>query len=436
MKTSDSNALPPLFTETLGLGVSPTLLGNQRALERRAEGQKVLHMGFGESPFPVPARLKEAMARETHHKQYLSTAGLPALKDKILQYYCKHYALPLDDYDIIITPGSKLAIYAMQLAYEGDLVLPIPSWVSYMPQAHLLHHKVIKVDTTLDDSGYQLSADALRHAVQKARTDGLNPTKIILNSPNNPTGLCIPPGSLKDIATVCAEEGLVIIADDIYGMVDFSGARDTIAHHAPERTIITSAMSKHLSLGGWRLGFALVPKAMTGLHEALCQIGSETWSSVASPIQYAAIEAYSGHADIEDFIADCTAIHALMNGYIAKRLKALGIDCPAPQGGFYNYPDFAAFRADFAKLDVHTSEDLASYLLSEYDLASLPGTAFGEEPEKLTLRLSGCDYDGAKALEAYQNGTALDEDFISTYAPNVQAACDAFAAFIGAVKNY
>lgn len=430
MTSTAAQKLPPLFTETLGLGVSPTLLGNQRALERRAQGQQVFHMGFGESPFPVPARLKEAMARETHHKQYLGTAGLPELKEKILNYYCKHYSLTKDDYDIIITPGSKLAIYAMQLAYEGDLVLPIPSWVSYIPQARLLHHKVIKVETTLDDAGYYLNPEALRKTVQEARKNGLNPAKIILNSPNNPTGLCIHADNLKEIAAVCADEGLVIIADDIYGMVDFSGARDTIAHYAPERTVITSAMSKHLSLGGWRLGFALVPKSMSGLHEALCQIGSETWSSVASPIQYAALEAYSEHADIESFIADCTSIHTLMNRYIAKHLTELGIQCPAPQGAFYTYPDFAPFRAELKKRNILTSEDLASHLLSEYDLASLPGTAFGEEPERLTLRLSGCDYDGAKALEAYQKGATLDDDFMNTYAPNIKSSCDAFTTFI------
>ena len=132
---------------------------------------------------------------------------------------------------------------------------------------------------------------------------------------------------------------------------------------------------------------------------------------MATPIQRAAIEAYSGYEDIEKHIADCTSIHKLMNQTISQGLKDAGITCAMAQGAFYNYPDFAPFREGLARMNISSSEDLHRHLLSNYNLAALPGTGFGEEDAQLTLRLSGCDYDGVAALAAYQAGESLDNDF-------------------------
>ena len=291
--------MAPLLTETLGLGGSPTLLGNQRVVERRAKGETIYHMGFGESPFPTPERLQQALKREAHHKHYINTAGLPALREAIAAYYSDKYGLNPLDYDVIIAPGSKLFIYAMQMAYEGDLILPVPSWVSYEPQARLIGQRVIKVPAMLDDEGYHLDTTQLKTAIDNARANGLNPSKIILNSPNNLTGLRLSDKDQQEIATLCRREDIIIIADDIYGLVNFDGHHNPIARHAPEQTVISSALSKHLSLGGWRLGFGLIPKALPGLYDSLCQIASETWSAVAAPIQYAAIDPFSGHDVLE-----------------------------------------------------------------------------------------------------------------------------------------
>ena len=193
---------------------------------------------------------------------------------------------------------------------------------------------------------------------------------------------------------------------------------------------VTTGISKHLSLGGWRLGVCFVPKGVPGLFHVMRCIVSETWSSLASPIQQACIEAYRKHPDIEEHIKSCTAIHKLMNQTISKRLESLGIKAPLPQGGFYNYPDFEVFRDNFAKRGVKTSQNLHEVLLNEYSIATLPGKAFGAPSEALTLRLSGCDYDGAEALQAYQNGETLNEAFIQQHAPNILMALDQFDKFI------
>lgn len=413
--------------------LSPTLAANEMAAKRRAEGKEILHMGFGESPFPVPERLEKALAAAAHRKDYLPTSGETGLRAAVTAYYKDKVGLDTDKFDVVVAPGSKLNLYALQMSIKGDLLMPVPSWVSYAPQAKMLKTNVVKLPTILNETGYQIDPDVMRQTIKDARAEGLNPTKLILNYPSNPTGLTIPEENLKEIAAVCKEEDLFIISDEIYGFVDFNGSYRTIAAYAPERTAVTSGLSKHLSLGGWRVGVTFVPKAVEGLFGMMCNIASETWSCVPSPNQQASVEAYKGHADIEKHIADCTAIHKLMTQYISKGLSALGIKAPMTQGAFYNYPDFDPHREAMAKAGVKTSKDLADRLMEDYGLVTLPGIAFGAEPDVLTLRLSSCDYDGAKALKAYQDGATLDEAFIETYAPNVKAQVEAFGKFVASV---
>jgi len=414
---------------------SPTLWANDLVWKKRSKGETIYHMGFGESPFPVPQRLQKSLADAAYRKDYLPAAGLPELQEAVREYYRPLIGDYVDQCDIITAPGSKLILYALQAAVEGDLIMPVPSWVSYAPQALLLNTDTIKVKTTLNDKGYHLDPDDLRKAIINARNEGKNPTKLILNSPNNPTGLSIPDDELLAIAEVCTQEDILIISDEIYGQVSFNREYSSIAPHAMKNTAITTGLSKHLSLGGWRLGVGLIPKGVDGLYDALCRFVSETWSCVPAPIQVASVDAYKRYDDIEKHISECTDIHSLMNTYISQGLKNLGIDCGAAQGAFYNYPNFALFREELAKHNIRTSQELHIHLLEEYDLATLPGSAFGEEPDILTLRLSGCDYDGTAALKAYQAGEVLNESFIAEYAPHIIKQIEIFRKFLQEIKS-
>ncbi len=415
---------------------SPTLWANDLVHQKRAMGEDVYHMGFGESPFPVPPRLEKALADAAYRKDYLPAEGLKELTDTVKDYYRPILG---DDYvdgtDLIVAPGSKLILLGLQMAIEGDLLFVVPSWVSYAPQARLIGDNVIKVQATLDDDGYHLNPDDLRAAIKAARAEGKNPTKMILNSPSNPTGLVIQEDELKGIAEVCREENIFVVSDEIYGFVTFDENYRTISKYAPDITAVSTGLSKHLSLGGWRVGVGFIPKAIDGLYDGMRRFISETWSCVPSPIQKASVEAYKGHDDIEKHIRECTEIHALMNMYISRGLKDIGIDCPMAQGAFYNYPNFDKYRANFAKNDIKTSQDLHEHLLLEYNLATLPGTGFGAEKEVLELRLSGCDYDGTNALAAYRAGEKLDDAFVEKNAPNVVKQIEIFRRFINKMTN-
>ena len=421
-----------LSDEIQSIPHSPTLWANDLVWEKRNKGESVYHMGFGESPFPVPERLQKTLADNADKKEYYPAAGIPELLETIREYYRPLVGEYVDQCDLITAPGSKLILFALQAAIKGDLLYPDPSWVSYVPQAKLLQTQSIRVPLTLDDNGYHINPDVLRDTIKKARAEGLNPSKIILNSPNNPAGTSIPADELEAIAKVCQEEIIFIISDEIYGIVTFDGNYNSISKHAPGITAITTGLSKHLSLGGWRFGVGFIPKGIDGLQGALCRYISETWSCVNGPLQYAAIDAYKRHQDIENHIQACTDIHNLMNTTISNGLKELGIDCPQARGAFYTYPNFAPFKEELAAAGIKTSQDLHVALLEKYNLATLPGRAFGAPEEVLTLRLSGCDYrdTAAEALQGYQNGEELNLAFVEKYAPRILESIETFGRFL------
>ena len=410
--------------------LSPTLGINERVAALRADGMRIHHLGFGQSPFPAPPRLVEALRRHAAETAYLPVAGLGALRKAVAEHQRRLTGHDPEAFDVLVGPGSKALLFAIQMAIPGDLLLPVPSWVSYAPQAALLGQTVVPVPTRLDGGDYRIDPDALGRTIHDARDAGRRPTKLLLNFPNNPAGLTIENDSLAALAAVCRTEGVALVSDEIYGRVAHAGPYRSAGPVWPEGAIVTTGLSKHLSLGGWRVGVALVPKARSGLFGALRHIASETWSCVAAPVQHAAVEAYRGHADVETHVADCTAIHAAVTGHLARGLERLGVDCPAPRGGFYAWPDFT--RALGGRFD--DSDALAAALFDEVRVAALPGRSFGEAERRLTLRLAACDYDGAAALERYrglERGGRAAPALGAELAPGIDAALDAFARFIG-----
>ena len=412
------------------LPVSATLHANQIAAGHRRDGREVLHMGFGQAPFPVHPLLTEALAANAGRNLYEDVAGFAELRAAALNYFANACGVDPGRYEVIVAPGSKLILYALQMAVEGDVIVPVASWVSYVPQAGMLGDRVIPVDAQLSDGGYRIDPDDLGAAVARARAAGANPTKLILNSPNNPTGLCLPPEDYAALARVCEREDIMIISDEIYGLVSFDEVHRSIAAHTPTAAI-TTGLSKHLSLGGWRIGFGLIPRAVDGLFDAINVIASETWSSVSAPVQHACLAAVSGNAELEDYVARCTAIHRAVARYVASAFDGTGVLCPKPAGAFYLWPDFSPAAGRLAEQGIATSQQLADMLLDRCDVLALPGTGFGAPPERLCLRLSVCDYDGALALDMCE-GVDDPTEVIGRFAPRVVAAAAALRGFSAA----
>ncbi len=397
----------------------------------RRAGDPVFHMGFGESPFPVHSTIRTAIANYSGKNQYMPASGMGELRHAAGAYILKKHHIESDEFDVMVGPGSKELIFDVQLAVEGDLLFPAPSWVSYIPQTLITRDEVVRIPLG-PESAYKLSASVLDDHIRGSRRNGKHPTKLILNYPNNPTGMTYSPEELEEIAHVCRAHSILVISDEIYAQVAFRRYHRSIAHYYPEGTIVTTGLSKHLSLGGFRLGIALVPRALGEVFQVLRSIASETFSAVSTPIQYSVLAAFQEHEEIEPYIAQCTEIHDVVTRYVWRTLQQLGVDYAEPQGGFYMYPDFGRYRQALReRAGVNTSDDLARDLLYAQRVATLPGSAFGDDPDELRLRLSTVDFDGLTALSQYgaigadggSDRRERENRFVETACPRVAEGC-------------
>ena len=364
--------------------ISPTLRVNEMARSMQAEGKKVFHLGFGESQIPVPDWLVETLKKHAHEVSYLPVQGLPGLREAVARDYTQSTGIKVSAEQIIITPGSKAALYLAINLIEGDVLLPRPSWVSYAPQAMYSGKKVFWFNT----------ADDLQHIITEAKQQGGNPILLVLNSPNNPSGHSFIESELKAFAKTARDNNLVVLSDEIYGKLCTQQPYASIASHYPEGSIITTGLSKDAGLGGWRLGWAIVPAGEAGadMLSVFKGFASELWSSPASPIQYAAIDILQ-HPELKQFTADSAQFHAARTEVLYNELSKLNLSMPKPSGGYYVYPSFNAYRNQLEKIGITTSEQLQDYLLEKYQIATLAGSAFGDTPENLCLRLSSTFMD-------------------------------------------
>ena len=368
------------------LAPSPTLLINERVRQMWANGETVYHLGFGESRFPAHPTIVGALVEHASRQSYLPSAGIPELRQAVASFHSRQLNREICPDQVIVAPGSKSLLFAFQLALAGATVLHTPSWVSYEPQSRLFNRPVLRLPASPDD-GHQLHPDRLHRLLLHSPYDQ---HLLILNSPGNPTGQMLEPALLEEIAAICRQEQVLVLSDEIYGLTAFGSEHVSISTFYPEGTLVLGGMSKHLSLGGWRLGTAIVPSGDSGqkLLEAVAKIGSELWSTASAPIQYAAVTAYSDDAALAAYVEKCTALHAARTRYLWRGLSELDIPCAQPMGGFYLFPNFDHWRQPLASLGVQTSVDLARYLLEEWQIATLPGSDFGTPASELSLRLS------------------------------------------------
>ena len=420
---------------------SSTLAINEQVKARWSRGERVLHLGFGESRFAVHEKLRTALAAHAVEKSYLASKGHAPLCESVAHYYSQKLGLRFDPGQVMIGPGSKALIYAVQLALGADLLLPTPSWVSYAPQASLLGNQHFYIPQG-EQPGCYFDISALDKTVQTS-TNGQK--LLIINSPNNPTGQMYSADFLKELATYCRQHNILVISDEIYALVQHGNiTHQSIAEYYPEGTFVLGGLSKHLSIGGWRLGIALLPDTQAGrkLMKALEIIASEVWSSVAAPVQYAAQVAYSNDTNIEAYIDTCTAIHGTRTRFLYAGLTTLGIRCTEPNGAFYTSANFDYWKPQLNRLGINSSAQLANYLLEKHDLATLACDSFGMDPATMSLRLAS-SYLDMERDEDSQRLTALfernvgEEAFMSEqHHPNMHAALAEFERFVRRLSTH
>ncbi len=427
---SETKARTDLYETVRGLEPSATLAINERSNALLAQGRKVHKLGLGQSPFPVPDSVVDALKDNAHQKDYLPVRGLEGLREVVAAFHKAHTGVAYEAADVLIGPGSKELMFLIQLVYAGELLLPSPSWVSYSPQAKILGREVHWIQTRFED-GWMLRAEQLD-------TFCLNqpprPRLLLLNSPSNPTGRSLEEEALRRLAEVARKHKVIVLSDEIYGELHHEGAYASIAKFYPEGTIISSGLSKWCGAGGWRLGTFTCAPELRYLLDAMAAVASETFTSTSAPIQYAAIRAFEGGPDIERYLNDERRVLASLGRHLTETLRGAGLRVPQPQGGFYLMADFGPLAQSLAARGIHTSAQLCERLLEETGVAILPGHFFGRPDEELSVRIAYVNFDGTKALEEagkLAEGVQPDEAWLRAVCPETLEAMESIAQWAG-----
>ncbi|SEG79318.1 aspartate aminotransferase [Nonomuraea solani] len=365
----------------MSVTLSATLAANEDIERRRRAGERVLHLAFGEAGLPVHPALRDKLAAASERNGYGPVAGAAGLRTAAAGYWTRR-GLPTDPDLVVSGPGSKSLLYALLLAIGGDVVLPMPSWVSYAAQADLVGSRPILVPAPPGEGGVP-DPDLVAAEVRRARAQGRTVSSVLVTLPDNPTGRLATPETIGRLVRLARELDLMIISDEIYRdlMHDAALPYTSPADLAPERTIITTGLSKSLALGGWRIGVARLPEGGHALRRKLLAVASEIWSAPAAPVQEAAAYAFGDPSELTERIARSRLLHGTVARAVRDRFVEIGADVPMPQGGFYLYPDLSHLR-------LGGSADITKILLEEHGIGVLPGHAFGDDHAAARVRVA------------------------------------------------
>jgi aspartate aminotransferase len=388
---------------------SSTLLINETSRKLEEQGKKIYKFGFGQSPFKVPENVVRELKDNAHQNKYLPMQGLSELRNVVAKYTSKKKNYDYKSENVIIGPGSKELMFLLHVIFDGEIILPAPSWVSYAPQAILGRNKVQILQTKRENNWFPTASEIEEIILKNKNKNYL----LFLNSPNNPSGqIC---ENLEEIANIAEKYNLIILSDEIYSELSFMDNYQSISNFCPEKTIISTGLSKWCGAGGWRLGYFLVPDSLIEIKNMINVLASETFSAVSAPIQYAAIKAYE--QDHSNYINKSKNILSAVGNYVYENLRSNKVLINKPQGGFYLMPEFLNKK-------FNSSSDMCDSILNDTGVALLPGSDFGFDQSQMLTRLSFTDFDGQEFMNNIEDNQKIDNDKINEFAPKIVKGVD------------
>tara|TARA_B100001173_G_scaffold309363_1_gene321496 strand:- start:284 stop:1510 length:1227 start_codon:yes stop_codon:yes gene_type:complete len=383
---------------------SSTLAINETSKKLEKLGKKIFKFGFGQSPFKVPQDIVEELKNNAHQNKYLPMQGLLELRDVVAKFTSNKKNYEYKSENVIIGPGSKELMFLLHIIFDGEIILPSPSWVSYMPQALLGRNKVKIIQTKRENNWFPTATEIEKVILKDKNKNYL----LFINSPNNPSGqIC---KNLEEIADVTNKYNLIILSDEIYSELSFEDKYKSISSYCPDKTIVSTGLSKWCGAGGWRLGYFLIPNSLNEIKNMINVLASETFSAVSAPIQYAAIKAYEN--DHSDYIEKSRNILKVVGNYVYENLRSNKVLISKPQGGFYLMPEFSNKK-------FNSSSEMCDNILRDTGVALLPGSDFGFDKTRMLARLSFTDFDGEKFMNENQNDQLINNDIIVKFAPKI-----------------
>jgi len=356
---------------------SPTLKLNETAAKLREKGEPVIHLGGGEpkSKAPLDAVLNCATQLNTGEVRYAPADGLPALKKAVIRYTEEQYGQAFAPRNVIVSSGAKQSIMTLLYAIlepKDEVVYPAPYWVSYPEMAKLAGG--VGVAVLPEDGTFQPSVPDVADRV------GSYTKAVILNSPNNPSGIMYTREFIAEMVEFCEKRDLWLIMDDLYNRLVFDGQKapnpyDFAKNVGPSsKLVVVQGVSKMYAMTGFRIGWAL---ANPEVVEAMTNIQGHQTSGPVTVSQWAAVGALSG---VQTSIESLRLTLENQRNLMVERLSAIpGVHVTKPSGTFYCFPDFSAYVRD--------SQRLAELLLERVRVVTVPGKEFGMEGH---LRLSYC----------------------------------------------
>ena len=386
------------------LSLSATLKINEISKNLEKEGKEIIKFGFGQSPFQIPDDVVDELKKNAHKKNYLPIQGLDELRKCIAKYESKKKNIIFTADQIFVGPGSKELMFLLHISFDGEIILPCPSWVSYRPQSVIADNRFHWIETNSENNWYP-TAKSIENLILKNKEKKY---LMILNSPNNPSGqVC---KNLKEISDIIKKYKITVLSDEIYSELSFEENYESISNFCSENVIVSNGLSKWCGAGGWRLGYFVIPDELKQLKNSMKILASETFSAVSAPIQFAAISAFNN--DHGNYVSKSKKILKGIGEYVYKNLISNNVIMNKPMGGFYLMPEFLNKK-------FNTSQEMCADLLNKKAVAILPGSDFGFPNDKMISRLSYTDFDGKNFMSKINLDTTIDDDLIKKYAPKI-----------------
>lgn len=368
---------------------------------------------LGQSPFPVPNEIQEALADNSNKGMYSPFYGLKQLTKNIIEFNKKHFDLTLNENQVIFGYGTKHLMQILVSIIEGHYFVPVPAWVGYLPI--IKHYKRDFSPIRLKNKNHwKLTAGQLENHFSQIDTHKV----LIFNNPHNPTGAVYTLEEMNEVVEVCRKYDVTVISDEIYALMTYEiGTFVSMAKIFPENTFVTNGISKDRSAAGYRFGTCILPTQNTDdLQLIFRKYISNFFTNISTPIQYAAIKAYSNNESINHYIQITRKIHH----YISKKMYSVSssiknIDVSYPEGGFYLTLDLNKYHEKFIENKIYKSSQLVHFLLENpIKVSTISGESIGLRENDYLLRIAFVDYDGEKLLNELNYGE-LDYKVIDRY---------------------
>lgn len=358
---------------------SVTLAAAAKAKALKAQGKDILSLTVGEPDFATPENIQEVAVQAIRNGKasyYTPSAGIPELRQAIVDYIKEYYGITYEPSQTIVTDGAKFALYALFqtiLDPEDEVIIPVPYWVSYGEQVKLAEGRPVFVKGE-ENNGFKITVSQLE-ASRTPKTKAL-----IINSPSNPTGMIYDQKELQAIGEWAVKHDISIVADDIYGRLVYNGNEftpiATISEAIRKQTIIINGVSKTYAMTGWRIGYALGNQEII---DGMIAIASQSTSNSTAVSQYAAIEALTGEQDpVEEMRL---AFEERLNILYPLVSNLPGVTLNKPQGAFYLFPNV---KETLAMCGYENVTKWVEDLLEETGVALVTGEGFGA-PENVRL---------------------------------------------------